>query len=119
METLTKEILAELKEKLLGEKANLEKELENFAKKTGKNEFETKYNNIGEDEDENASEVEEYTDNLALENTLEGRLNEVVEALNKMEKGQYGICENCSKLISLERLRVYPAAKTCIDCSKN
>jgi DnaK suppressor protein len=115
---LTKEIIEELKGKLLEEKKSLESELGKFAKSVGPDEYETKMGDMGPDEDENASEVEEYTDNLALENTLEKRLTEVNTALERIEKGTYGICEKCNKPIGVERLRAYPSARTCVDCSK-
>lgn len=115
--TLSNEILAELKEKLLEEKARIQKELGRIGKKTTEaGDYSTNFNEMGEDEDENASEVEEYTDNLALETNLEKQLKEILEALEKMETGTYGRCENCDADISIERLRAYPAAKTCITC---
>lgn len=116
---LTKEMIDEFKAKLIEEKKQLEDDLSGFAKSTGKDEYETEITDMGKDEDENASEVEEYTDNLALENTLEKRLDEVNEALDRIEKGNYGVCANCGKMIDVERLKAYPSAKTCIDCSKN
>ena len=107
----------ELKRKLLEEKSRVEEELSRFAKPTGiPGDYETRFNDIGTDVDENASEVEEYVDNLALENTLEKELKDANEALTRMERGAYGICENCHKEIDLQRLRAYPAAKTCIKC---
>ena len=36
--------------------------------------------------------------------------------LNKFEQGTYGICDNCGKEISLERLQAIPQAALCIDC---
>lgn len=111
------EILQELKEKLLSEKARFEEELNRIAKPiNNKGDYETSFTDIGKDEDENASEVEEYTDNLALESNLQKQLGDISEALERMENETYGLCENCSKEISIERLRAYPAAKRCLDC---
>ena len=110
-------IREELKRKLLEEKSRVEEELSRFAKPTGiPGDYETRFNDIGTDVDENASEVEEYADNLALENTLEKELKDANEALARMDQGIYGICENCHKEIDLQRLIAYPAAKTCIKC---
>lgn len=109
--------LEELKENLLADKKRLEEELSRIAKPTGaEGEYETKFEDIGTDEDENASEVEQYSDNLALEDTLEKQLKEVNDALKRMEKGNYGICENCNEEINIDRLRAYPAARTCLQC---
>lgn len=115
---LEPKVVAELKEKLLAQKAQLEEELNRIAKPTGEGDFETSFDNIGDDEDENASEVEEYADNLALEDTLEKQLHDVIEALARIDQGTYGTCENCNETIDIERLRAYPAAKTCVKCQK-
>jgi RNA polymerase-binding protein DksA len=115
--TLDAKILAELKEKLLVEQTRIQSELDRIGKPTTKSgDYSTNFNEIGEDEDENASEVEEYTDNLALEANLEKQLKEILDALKKMENGTYGKCENCDIDIPIERLRAYPAAKICLDC---
>lgn len=114
---IEQKILEELKNKLLEEKSRIESELSRFAAPTGvPGDYETRFENIGTDMDENASEVEGYTDNLALENTLEKRLKDTSDALDRIKKGTYGICENCNKEIDMKRLRAYPAARICIKC---
>ncbi|MEI7890525.1 MAG: TraR/DksA C4-type zinc finger protein [bacterium] len=115
--SLEQNTLQELKSKLLLEKARIEDELNRIGKPTTKSgDFNTSFNEMGDGEDENASEVEEYTDNLALETTLEKQLKEIIEALAKIESGIYGLCENCNSEIPVERLMAYPSAQTCIKC---
>lgn len=114
---ISEELKKELKTRLEEERMKLEKELGKFARSTGTpGSFETKFDVIGTDKDDNATEVEEYTDNLALENSLEAQLKDTDDALERMEKGTYGICENCNEEIDIERLKAYPAARTCIKC---
>jgi len=43
-------------------------------------------------------------------------LLEIEEALKKIDKGTYGICEMCEEPINPDRLEVKPFAKYCIDC---
>lgn len=43
-------------------------------------------------------------------------LREIEVALNKIENGQYGICEMCEDDIGFQRLKVKPHAVYCIDC---
>lgn len=43
-------------------------------------------------------------------------LLDIENALQKMEKNLYGKCESCSSEISVERLRVVPFARYCINC---
>ncbi|EKE14226.1 MAG: transcriptional regulator, TraR/DksA family [uncultured bacterium] len=115
---LDKTFVAEAKKLLLEEQARLTNELGRLAKPTGiPGDYETTFEDMGDHEDENASEVEEYTDKLALENNLEKQLRETTEALERVEAGTYGYCENCQKDIPLERLRAYPSAKTCLHCN--
>ncbi len=47
----------------------------------------------------------------------EGRLiYHIDEALDRIEKGTYGNCQNCGKPISPERLEAVPHARLCIEC---
>lgn len=43
-------------------------------------------------------------------------LEEVAEALKRIEDGTYGKCIDCEKDIPKKRLEVFPAAKRCVEC---
>ena len=43
-------------------------------------------------------------------------LQDIQDALQKIEDGTYGECENCGEDISLARLDANPMAKLCVDC---
>jgi sigma-B regulation protein RsbU (phosphoserine phosphatase) len=43
-------------------------------------------------------------------------LNEVDDALERMEKGSYGICESCQEPVEAERLIADPLVHFCLDC---
>ena len=105
--------LEELKSNLVSEKEQLEEQLGKFAKKTGEGEYKTEFpDDLGDRQDENATEVEEYTDKLALEKSLETQLKDVLDALEKMEAGAYGKDEETGENIDVNRLNAYPAART-------
>ena len=53
---------------------------------------------------------------LSLNENERLRLKEVDEALDRIENGTYGICEECGGPISLKRLEVRPVAKYCVPC---
>jgi DnaK suppressor protein len=53
---------------------------------------------------------------LSLNENERTRLQEVDEALDHIENGTYGICEECGGPISLKRLEVRPVAKYCVPC---
>jgi DnaK suppressor protein len=48
---------------------------------------------------------------------LEKRLEKINKALEKIEKGNYGICEKCLNPIEPERLKIDLAVTTCKKCS--
>ena len=46
------------------------------------------------------------------------RLRNVEHALDRLEEGNYGYCEDCGRTIRLERMRVLPFTKYCIRCQE-
>lgn len=115
--------MEDLKSKLNEEKERIEKELSEFATKDPKvkGDWDAKFPSYGDhrsEQDENADEVEEFEADVAIEHTLELRLKDVNDALEKMEKGNYGKCEECGGDINPERLKANPEARTCMNCAK-
>lgn len=105
-------------EKLLKkEREKLLKELQYVAKKkkTGEK-YEPKFLDVGGREDDWAYEVTTFEEYLVLERNLEKTLKGIDDALKKIEKGIYGICENCGKEIGENRLKVVPFATLCMKC---
>ena len=45
-------------------------------------------------------------------------LQEIDEALDRIEEGTYGICETCGEKISQKRLSAKPSARTCLKCAE-
>lgn len=45
-------------------------------------------------------------------------LNQVDEALARMDAGTYGVCTNCGRRIPIARLRVRPFAELCVPCAE-
>ena len=120
---MEKNTLKKLQLKLLFEKDSIEKQLQGFSVKDSKlkNDWDSKFPNYGKNPEsqameEAASEVEEYSSRLPIEYKLELRLKDINIAIEKIEKGDYGICEKCKKKISLERLMACPEASLCIKC---
>lgn len=65
------------------------------------------------DSDETADKIEEFEGNTAVLKELEIKYNDIKDALAKIEKGTYGICEISGEPIEEERLIANPAARTC------
>ncbi len=111
--TIDNKVLEEVRAKLVADKERLEGELSKFASKTSEGDYKTEFpDDIGNEQGENAIEVEEYADKLALEKSLEAQLKDVLDALEKMENGTYGADEETGEDIDVERLKAYPAART-------
>jgi RNA polymerase-binding transcription factor DksA len=70
------------------------------------------------DENELADKLEELEDNTGILGSLEKQLKDVTDALEKIEKGRYGICEISGKQIERERLEANPAARTSMEAMK-
>lgn len=66
--------------------------------------------------EDTASQTRGHDRIVAIENELKQRLVEVEISLVKIEKGKYGICENCGEKISKERLEALPTARFCLNC---
>ncbi len=58
--------------------------------------------------------------NLAFQGRLRererGLISKINQALDKIEDGIYGECEECGEQISLKRIQARPVAELCIDC---
>lgn len=115
---LTPEQIDTFKSRLEEEKANLETQLSKLGSRNPSNPSDWVPSNVsgdqgGADRNENADIVESMHDNNAALNELEGRLNNVLLALEKIEKGEYGVCEVSGTPIELDRLEANPSARTC------
>ena len=45
-------------------------------------------------------------------------LRKIEKALQKIEDGTYGTCENCEEPINVKRLEVRPVTELCINCKE-
>jgi len=46
------------------------------------------------------------------------RLREVEDALDRLEEGTYGLCEECGAAVNLERLKILPFTTYCVQCQE-
>lgn len=56
--------------------------------------------------------------NLQLLERDEETLQQVLDALERVNNGSYGKCETCESMIAKERLRAVPHARLCIECQR-
>jgi RNA polymerase-binding transcription factor DksA len=106
------------KEKLLEEKTKLEEELATVGRINPDNpkDWEATPGDVNDksaDPNKLADNVEEYEARTATLKELEDGLKDVTDALEKIEKGTYGICEISGEQIESDRLEANPSARTC------
>jgi DnaK suppressor protein len=68
------------------------------------------------DEGDMATEGAEDELVLRLMELRSEEIAEVEEAIVRLGKGRYGLCEHCGKRIPAMRLRLMPAARYCVEC---
>lgn len=116
---ITDEQKKALAAKLEAEKAELEEQLGKLGARNPSNPADWVASipageEFGADRTDNAGVIEEIQGNYATLNELEGRVNNVISALEKMQAGTYGVCEVGNEPIEIERLMANPAARTCM-----
>ena len=106
------------KEKLEEELALVEKELNEVGRKNPDNKADWEaepadFDADRADDSEKADSIEEYEENTGILKQLEIQYNEVKNALERIEKGTYGICSTGGEEIETDRLDANPSATTC------
>ena len=108
------------KELLLSEQERLLEEIKSVGQKEPGNpeNWEGTPGDIAEDVDEAdensvADKLDEFEERNAVTTELEGRLQEIKNALLRIEADGYGNCKVCGEEIEDARLEANPAAETC------
>ena len=66
---------------------------------------------------EGTTEAVERISSTAAARSIATTLAEVDRALEKVDEGTYGLCDDCGQLIASERLEAMPSATLCVTCS--
>ena len=107
------------KQKLEQQKADLEARLASVARKSatvpGDWESLPLEQAVEADPIDQAEVTSERENDVAILEALESQYDAVAQALHRIEKSDYGMCEVCGAPISEERLEANPAATTCVE----
>lgn len=121
---MNKQQTAQLKKTLLAEKAEMETQLSQIAKKNPA--IKGDWTAVSPDVDDPADSLDEKAqvvtgleERRAVEQSLELRLKEIDDTLGRLDQGTYGICSNCTSPIDQKRLQAMTAAQLCINCANN
>ncbi|MBI3319440.1 MAG: TraR/DksA C4-type zinc finger protein [Candidatus Omnitrophica bacterium] len=117
---MTKLQLKEFKRRLLEERTKFAGEIKAIVREASKNPREA------------SGDLSAYTVHLAdmsadtyerelvmdLASSEQEVLYQIDEALKRLEEGAYGVCQQCSRPISLSRLKAVPYTSLCIGCQR-
>ncbi len=104
-----------LKKMLIDRKRRMWNELrEELFRKLGK-EYNTQFDNPHDIEELALIDLIEDT-GLAIADIRRRELEQMDEAIKKLDDGTYGVCEVCGEEIDEERLRVLPFTTVCVNC---
>lgn len=108
---LSDQQLHEIEEKLLLEKCKL------LNKKTDQDSFCLDKNELSDVLDEASINIQASRE-LRFRNRELFYLKKINKALDRIQRGLYGICEDCDDQISYDRLIARPTAELCIMCKE-
>lgn len=114
---MKKQIIEQFKYKLLKEKDDVLEALDLMGKNIGdKEEFSTELSTYDNHPADIGTELFMVGQSINLKNNEENILYKIDNALDKIKTSNYGICEDCGKKITRERLDILPYASKCIRC---
>ena len=61
--------------------------------------------------------ISRFTD-VGVANSLQALKVDTERALEKLEQGTYGVCDDCGQPIAVGRLRAAPASALCVECAR-
>ena len=107
------------REALVAERTRLLVELEEIESRTARSADAERATELSSYEDhpaDLASETFEREKDLAIAESVESLFNQVNTALEKVERGTYGVCDACGRPIKKARLQALPFATLCLEC---
>lgn len=108
---MNKEQIETIKNELEDEKALLEVKIDTLEKGE---DFGSDVDSLEEESDESA----EWQNQTSASQELRQRLADIDFALERIDKGTFGKCEECGEDISMEMLQVNSTSKLCRSCKR-
>ncbi|WP_460499315.1 TraR/DksA family transcriptional regulator [Glycomyces tarimensis] len=108
------ELRAALKERL----DELVEEQERFIDSIATAQRERLSDTAGDDQIDSGSKTVEHEHEVAVAGAISERIRQVSHALERLDDGDYGICEKCGKPIPAARLAAFPSATLCVSCKQ-
>lgn len=72
------------------------------------------YPEYGNEEEDSVHEIEEFVVNQNLKSDFEKQLRDTIDALERIQKGTYGVCKYTGEKIDENRLRIRPTSSSSV-----
>lgn len=108
------EFLEEIEEILKEEKQQIERKLELHEEHTKEDSEDTGDHN----KEDKIGQLQNVAMDESLKNTLEKKLEDIEDALGRIENGTYGICKYTEKPIDKKRLLARPTSTSSVEAKK-
>lgn len=117
---MTKQQLKEFREALLRERGKFAGEIRAIAKDVSKNPRDASGDLSAYPVHlaDMSSDTYERELSASIASSEQEVLYQIDEALKHLDEGTYGTCQQCSKPISLSRLKAVPYTSQCIECQR-
>lgn len=103
--------LERIKQDLLIRKSELERELQSLSS-------EQMVDGESQDESDQVVSITMETLRNSLQDTEYQEYSNILSAIEAIDKGTYGICQECGQQISENRLKYNPNARRCLPCQE-
>ena len=116
---MNKEKCSIFRKKLIKEKERVNSLLKLMAKNEtidSKNEIASELSYYDNHPADIATELSDIERGMAFEVNEKAILKKIDNALERIDKGEYGICKACKKEINEQRLEIIPYAEYCVEC---
>jgi len=101
-------------------KAQLEQRKADLEVRLSKVERDANHTNAPVSADSSEQAIERENDEVleAIGEEAAHEITQITHALERIEEGSYGECEDCGGMISEQRLEVVPYTSQCIECAE-
>ena len=112
-DAMRKTFLKKMRTKLAGQKQTILQELDEEIREGKESQLDD-----GMDTYDLASEEREREIHLILSDRDRDKLQAIEDALDRIEDGEYGVCEECEEEIAQARLQALPFTRMCVTCQE-
>lgn len=116
--TMSGERTERLRQLLLARRQEVQQQIDTLLAQHRADQMRSREESVADTEDMSTQNSNSHQQLSILEVRNQMRL-QLDAALQRLEEGAYGLCEDCQKPISEERLKALPFARRCIDCQRH